>query len=284
MAVPIDPERHLRPVSVEEATAQAATLAELACDRIMGCCSADDAEAAYAACVAGYTHCFDNPVEELAGSLSIDEDQLQVCEAKLDALSCEQAPPNYDCNSKGYYAGPLAAGEACDISSQCRGPGFSRCQGDRCIEEYRGKLGDVCAYTCRQGPGETRLCFGSGVLPPDRFASCWQEDGLYCSANAGCQPLLARGAACDRALGCERELSCSADVCTDPKAIGATCSFSDDCAPDAYCDVQCQPVKAAGDACEDHSECTTGYCSNRVCGDAASICRQIAENGLVTCL
>lgn len=148
-------------------------------------------------------------------------------------------------------------GEACVKGGDCAS---GTCQdtgnGSKCGRPH-ALLDAPCAESCSLGDYGSWSCYGQPSQA--EIGLCFAEDGLFCSLNgkalgpldgsgATCQPLRARGEACESYLECADGF-CVAGVCTpDPGGgVGSACP----CKLDLNCvDGSCQEQLGLGAACE----------------------------------
>jgi hypothetical protein len=140
--------------------------------------------------------------------------------------------------------------------------------GPSCSKVFTGvrKIGEPCgdldAY-CESSDCESGFC----VVRPCSDVRCL--DGQYCDpATSGCLPVKAIGTSCSASGECDPSLGCHGGLCGPPRAMGAVCATSLDCA-EGSCQPAggppgrgiCGPPLADGAACSVPSECTSGGCS-----------------------
>ena len=151
--------------------------------------------------------------------------------------------------------GTAAPGASCTSDSDCAQPAFgtASCAWQNassaalvCVVRVPGKEGDACSSTCTKSADGNGLACDSGVpvvgvtnSQPSGAASCYTNDGLYCSTNSVCQPLVAIGSSCTAGDVCVNGAYCTtAQICGPQKAAGATCDTPLECLGD--CDLVTQ--------------------------------------------
>lgn len=246
------------------------------CNTIAPCCGAQGIQYDDAACKAGWKGFYDEwmiePVK--AGLVKYDENAAGGCMAWMETRSCT-APTDSPEACAQAFQGTKNAGEACTTEMECISPpgGFASCgsgpggTAGTCVQEPRGKVGDVCGGTCTDHGDGSISCSVAGTEPPGTsVANCFTNDGLYCDGT--CKALAVIGAPCT-ADGCVEGAFCANDVCMAKQPIGGECGLeSDACGDDAFCDTnatgKCTAKKAAGAPCVSWDECQ-GTCNDGVC-------------------
>lgn len=274
----------------------ATRLVSAVCDNVGGCCKSAgytyDAAACKAAAQKGLTvgskystynaqaagNCIDAIAQAMAACKGLDS---------FNAAACNQV-----------YTGTRAAGQTCDNDLDCVTPpgGTSYCDNfsgggggggqGTCVVEPRGKKGDACDQTCTQGANSYSCSGGGGGGgtggsggSSGGTATCYTNDGLYCSDNGVCATLIPIGQPCPSQDGCVSAAYCDSGTCVARKAAGSPCtSYSDECKDGAYCadptgsgNGICTNLKADGAACTDFQECQSGDCENGKCTSGGSI-------------
>lgn len=169
-----------------------------------------------------------------------------------------------------------------------------------CVTTKRGVAGDPCFRMCRKN-GRTEFC--SDVAHDQsgsELAVCYANDGLQCSPDGVCAPLVPLGGACrgyESAIACEAGsfchagtcvalggegascvlgrgscaagLSCNGSSCVPLLPDGASCDSAAQCGEDSFClpGGTCQPMQGAGGPCE-----TDAQCAGTLCDRAAGRC------------
>ncbi len=169
--------------------------------------------------------------------------------------------------------GNVAPGAACNHNSDCAqsANGTVMCAlADAtstttvCVVRIRGKAGDACSETCTEtadgnGLGCSMNATPGTASPPTSAASCYTNDGLYCTSSYVCQPLVAIGSSCGNGDVCVDGAYCdfTAAKCAAKIAVGVSCSGGASCVDSAYCTTAqiCAAKKAAGAACQNYDEC-----------------------------
>ncbi len=276
------------PVPLDQVPAQ---LAAVLCAGVAPCCSAANVPYDAASCETVATgqasqllpqSSSPNHRYDPAGGgccLSAIAQELAICQS-FDAvveLAC-----------RAVTVGTLPAGSAC-TGSECAPPGYCKldpnnlgmgtCSHDGGSNLPHGKAGDACISSCTLNNGET-LCAPGPVVP--NGSSCYQMDGLYCSADRqACVRFGQLGDACSFGTCAVGEFCTSGAVCAVQTDSGpCTDGGSDACTANAYCDgsVCRSPKKPAGAACLVTAECASNDCT----GDGANlgICtRETAASG-----
>jgi hypothetical protein len=241
------------------------------CDNIGSCCAAEgyayDAEKCKAVAKSQYDAVFE-PSPNVVYDAARGGSCIQA--VKQAASSCGALDLDGSAACQGVYVGQLPAGAACESSMECAAPagGDATCDGQgsgkgTCVVEKRGVEGDGCYATCTEA-GSAIDCGSSGGDPSS--ASCYTNDGLYCSSAFVCEKLAALGAACASG-GCVDGAYCDAGTCKHLPEAGAPCAVGNECAEGAYCDASstCVAAKQPGEACVDFDECAEGHCYQGVC-------------------
>ncbi|MEW5737725.1 MAG: hypothetical protein AB1938_02305 [Myxococcota bacterium] len=140
--------------------------------------------------------------------------------------------------------------------------------------------------------GEACVDCGSGQRCVNGACQVLVSNGGRCSANADCASnFCASGFCCNSACTgpCEtcgvagsegrctalaenaQEPACGAYACDGVNgSCPTTCTTTRQCATGRYCaNGQCQPLKAAGAACQSSAECSSTFCADGVCCDSA---------------
>lgn len=187
------------------------------------------------------------------------------CRVHYEQVGCTRLLGTTPTACQALYAGPSAAGETCEIPSDCA-EGLT-CDSDtqcpaRCVPRPARCPDTSCpsGEWCDEGLGVCRA-----ELPA--YAECLGGRcgaGLYCGISpAGpaegmrCVPVHEVGEACTMAEGsCPSGYSCQLDSgqarCLALRAEGDGCSSADDCAANLYCDFsvrQCRPSLPLGASC-----------------------------------
>jgi hypothetical protein len=216
----------------------------------------------------------------VANQLYVDDEALATCVAAIEARQCEASlraffPHGLTGRAVGDCAnvivGLLDPGSPCTMDVVCAGLGV--CVQGRCAPACadcppRKDAGEACAsdddcasarcasaaYTC--GP---KLDAGEAC---SRSSDC--VDG-YCDLTFTCAPKLGAGAPCPYAAACKTGLICDLSdggVCTTPRALGAACDDSSQCAS-GYCDsfsLVCGAKHDLGGLCVTPADCASGAC------------------------
>ncbi len=212
----------------------------------------------------------------------------QACLAEMRALVaagtfCDPpSNPSSPCESVFESdSGKRRPGETCDFDSDCApaSDGEVACasayDGDerisKCQVRLRGKVGDACVGT---RDGDTLWTAGSGVddVEPRAYV-CDTADGVECSTGT-CVALAAVGQTCSFSDECVRDAFCddTRQECTARLASSAPCTGADamECVAGHYCPAssprQCVPTLPFGSPCGADPECTSLSCESGACG------------------
>jgi hypothetical protein len=184
----------------------------------------------------------------VAGTVTVDPDQLAKCQAAYAGTDqCNQNTVWEAC--RNVFGGTRAVNETCKNGFDCdRSAGFMTClitdssnpdAEGTCIPEPHAALGEACVSTCEVGDNCESTTYGVG----DTYSLCYAEDGLYCSYS-GPSP-----------------------VCKALVALGGPCTNEDpECGLDAYCDTTCKALSDVGEACGE------GCRGELQCDDATGTC------------
>lgn len=236
------------PISIAQLGDQ---LANAFCDNIGGCCQAAGIAFDLAECKANILSVVSQGLaREMSPNIRYDANAAGACVAAYASVvkSCKSSN-SIETACTGVFVGSLPAGAPCTVDDECASPAGSAafCDGgdstnggasgtcsvtSASATSAHGKLGESCAASCPSGTTcaatGPSAAGGSGTGPPITSV-CYSDDGLYCSANATCQPLIAVGQPCSFD-GCVNGAFCGAGVCTAGKADGAACTFDTECA------------------------------------------------------
>jgi len=178
--------------------------------------------------------------------------------------------------------GKQQPGEACDFESDCApsSAGTVACASaydgsewtSKCQVRLPGKAGDPCLGT---QDGDVFSSIGSATtsgIEPEGYV-CDTADGLECASGA-CAPLAAVGRTCSYSDDCVRDAFCddASRQCVARVAAGAACTGGDDveCVEGYYCPAasprQCTVKLPLGAACGASTECQSGNCESGACG------------------
>jgi hypothetical protein len=164
-----------------------------------------------------------------------------------------------ECN--GYLIGLQNEGQSCTDPWECI-DGLA-CVGFTNTKDGRCKSLPQLGAPCGNGEPDRNMPFDIGERPAcAKGARCYPWGGR-------CRRAQKKGERCDEDWDCLEELACRAHKCAskDRVAVGGTCLHIADCAPTLYCagtdylekSGVCTPKKAAGESCNDDSECK-GHC------------------------
>ncbi len=261
------------------------------CDNIAACCKAGGYPYDCAGCAAMVAPLFSSVSQD--PSVVYDPNAAGACIHALaaSASSCtDQTSDGAACDS--VFRGTKPVGSACQNDAECAAPsgGKAYCAMDNagnqvCVAQARGKAGDSCQETCTSSTGGSTCSggvatggggsggAGAGGAGGGSFgdATCYTNDGLYCSATYVCTPLGQVGASCDYG-GCVGSAYCDGSTCVARVAVGQPCPSYDSCVEAAYCNDSgvCANKKANGAACQTGDECSGGRCQG-TCSSGGSI-------------
>jgi hypothetical protein len=156
------------------------------------------------------------------------------CVASIRSLSvtCTASDPYNDALAAtclAIYKGTGTGGAACSVDTDCASSENLFC--DHVAVAAAGVGGGVCAVRPSEHVGD--ICGQAG--------SC--SNGLTCSGQRGCQPVLSLGAAC-------------------------VVDYVEPCGPSLVCDsglMTCISKTALGDSCDGNNICASGTCYQQVC-------------------
>ena len=252
------------------------------CGSLPACCARFGYPFAESGCASGAT-------SEASGLMGMIDPTTQAydpnaagdCLAGLSALlkhcQVEGFGNPFPASCKRILVGKVGLGGPCTGDGQCAPAPTSQvlCQAEssaigslsKCIAvpfTPLGTSGAPCSLTCTEGL--TSSCSGTGVTSAE-LASCFTNDGLYCTAANTCGSLPAVGEACTKF--CAAGSYCNAGVCVSQQSIGP-CSSDDACTSTTYCDVatkQCSPRLTDGTSCTltKSPQCLSGACNHGAC-------------------
>jgi len=115
-------------------------------------------------------------------------------------------------------------------------------------------LSDFCTGTCTTLPGLGEPCTANS-----QGADC-DSLGLYCGASGTCEAFALEGESCGQTAVCSPVYQCLAGSCELRPTLGDSCSpnTSLDCIDSSWCDpatLRCTAPKADGANCQNSSEC-----------------------------
>jgi hypothetical protein len=109
-----------------------------------------------------------------------------------------------------------------------------------CHDLKRGAAGEACIISGGEHLHGTTY---STTDPNPSLVYCDSADHLYCSVTRTCAPFV---------------------------PVGSACQTTQECGPDAYCDVTCLARKPAGSPCSGVHDCQGAQsCNSGVCGPLA---------------
>jgi hypothetical protein len=275
------------------------TLTHAACDAAANCCKAPRTFDA-AGCNMAATRVFAEALGDPLARYDAAEAGKCIDATRSAAKACQifstATPPGFlelalPAACDHVFSGTAPPGAACrgawDCAPSNEGPGL--CVNGVCVQLVRGHKGDGC--DCEAKSGRT-ICYNpqfAGAPASNTIANCHAEDGLTCTdMNDGaltpsCQQIgeigaacwsngLATGTPCVDGAYCEfNAVSGGGDsaTCAARLPLGKSCTSSDACADDAYCDslLGCATRKTAGAACRDDSECASSSCNAGICAE-----------------
>lgn len=178
--------------------------------------------------------------------------------------------------------GKQQPGQTCDFDSDCApaSAGTVACAStydgsdwtSKCQVRLRGKAGDPCLGT---QDGDLFSSIGSatsGDIAPQGYV-CHTADGLECTSGT-CASLATVGGTCSYSDDCVRDAFCEGTnrQCVARVAAGAACTGGDDveCVDGYYCPAtsprQCTATLPLGATCGAGAECQSGNCESGACG------------------
>jgi hypothetical protein len=188
--------------------------AALFCDTLEPCCAGAQFPFDQAACEKYIGSDFQSQLSIVGSGAAFDCAAGQRCldevASAIQGCSAFDKAQLPDCNH--LFVGTLPVGTPCTDSNECAAPidVYGECMLDASMSgtcalapsEPRGKLGDTCGESC-DPYGECAV----GTSDPPPIVSCYQSDGLYCSAGH-CVPIAAVGASCTNEDGCAPGVLC----------------------------------------------------------------------------
>lgn len=233
-------------VSVEEFPNR---LAKVVCDSLAGCCRALSFSLDPASCDASASAYFRKTFGAQDRSrIRYDGSDAEACLSTYGAVLSGCTLRESDGQAlvvacQPVFVGLVPLGGACKNTDECAVPasGHVSCQflgqsseaEGTCVADTsspgaapHGKQGEACDGSCASSS-----CGGNSPSGPGGVstATCFASEGLYCSQDGTCQPLLADGQACSY-FECKQDSYCAAArTCAPKKPDGATCSESSDC-------------------------------------------------------
>ena len=195
------------------------------------------------------------------GSSRFDPAVLDRCIASFEraAGQCTVTDQRQACN--GLFVGTREEGSSCTNVAECRSDstpmvclrGFNADGGTGsgiCRQSPRAKLGEPCRSTCESGDQCNSTYSTSEPDPP--LGLCYEEDGLYCDFEA-CARHLALGASCSYDEQCGPTRACSTvsgtgGICEDRRPAGANCERFSQCQAPLGCVAgRCAPPTVVSD-------------------------------------
>ena len=180
--------------------------------------------------------------------------------------------------------------DACDANAHCDDTCVADNPDGRACDEHSDCTSGYCAngFCCREGD----CCAVAGDCPAeyvqaplcDSVSTCQghRQDATCVESICGISPVLDDDSGCLAGLlsddcGLWQPVRCTGAVeQIDPPCPGE-CLLDEDCDPDAHCDGTCLPDQPGGGVCDEHSDCTSGYCANGFCC-SGGVCCQAADD------
>jgi hypothetical protein len=269
------------PTGPVPSNAFATTFATTFCDGIAACCQ--QAGISSSSCRATLEPRITGRVNLLLSNpkIAFDETAAANCinayRTVLTACTDQSLSRQVSDACQNVFRGTVAVGGSCGNSNECAQPatGDVSCDTGVCrLDTTLGSMGTVhaaagqpCSSTCN-GTANSYGCSGavvSGDAGPTTNASCWIQDGVFCS-NGMCVALPAIGQPCGGGNYCAVNAHCQSGTCVADVATGP-CTSNDTCVSTSYCDQDagCTPLKANGTTCNTGSECAGGQCEQDRC-------------------
>jgi hypothetical protein len=162
-----------------------------------------------------------------------------------------------------------ADGMSCDESSDCLS---GHCANGFCCAE-----GDCCskAADCPASWSAKASCDQPGTCQGHRIdATCIQATcgSVTVQDDSGCGPQ----AVVDD-CGPYLPVTCDGTADQAPAPCPEGCLLDAECDVDAHCDAICLADQAAGTACDEDSDCTSGHCANGFCCASGDCCATAAD-------
>lgn len=242
-------------------------LAHAVCDNVGGCCQKKNYAYSDTQCLARLLAFAGLPPDS-----NFNAQQAGACvdlyaSAARSCTLSDAAAQKLDAVCRAVFTGTKAPGAACQNASECAPPSgggaFCDFPGTAvtgvCVAVTRAKAGGSCVGTCDQEDGIVTSCYNASGAPiPDHGGACYTSDGLYCSNQGTCVPLMGPGQDCS-AIPCAAGAYCDISgtgVCQAYAQIGGDCSQGQQCVPNANCGLAgtCQ-------APPDTSIATPGLCA-----------------------
>ena len=178
--------------------------------------------------------------------------------------------------------------DACDAGAHCDGTCVADLPDGRACDEHSDCMGGHCAngFCCRAGDccAAADDCPAAYSLAPlcDSAATCQghRRDALCVESVCASSPDLDDDRGCAANLlsdecGPYVAVRCTGAASQQDPACPGVCLRDDECDAGAHCDGTCVPDLPAGGACDEASDCASGYCSNGFCC-AGGVCCQAA--------
>ncbi len=185
--------------------------------------------------------------------------------------------------ASGACLGAKATGAACGGANECAS---GHCVDGVCCDSPCGGSCQACAAALKEsgadgacGPAKAGTdprddCTEDGASTCQRDGSCdgagacrLYPGGVACGASS-CVGNDVVGRICNGLGTCINETAgrpCAPYLCT-PGGCATSCQNDAECIGDTFCDAStCTPLLANGTACDDASDCSSGFCVDRVC-------------------
>lgn len=253
------------------------------CDLMMRCCSE-----------AGYSS---NPSQckallgALTSSASYSASNGEKCLAAMRAASshpdfCKMDDDILDdggaCEkvfSEGGSSGSVQPGGECESDSDCA----DSAQGEgECYHYWEDSASYQVCVIIAEGQAGSDPCIGTrnedytsyegSGPPPEMGYVCDEADGLYCdSTSRKCVAFRAVGESCSYSERCGNDAYCNSEgVCAARLSAGSPCTstYGDECVETAYCDedsMTCKQKLEGGAPCTSSDQCLSDWCVNDKC-------------------
>ena len=226
--------------------------------------------------------------------VSVETPDDTACTGQDPALICQPYLPKF-CDGKQDQA-PPACPQSCVVDEECLAS--AHCDDAACTADLAD--GSSCDENsdCQSGHCENGFCCVAGQCCfdapdcPAQFSDPHQcldtttcqgqrSDATCTNFMCGTQVIEDDSACTQQSLvslcGPFASVFCTGAVNQIAPACPTTCTFDEQCDPDAHCDSACVYDLADGQTCNEASDCISGHCDNAFCCAAGECCAQLAN-------
>lgn len=188
-----------------------------------------------------------------------DDDDRCVVAAHCEGGACEADVPN---------------GSVCDEDSDCAS--------NHCDNGFCCNPGGTCCATdmnCPGYPGEGTVCDVPEDCEGTRGTVSCNPTTFACETASG----VPDDSACDSSVlgdecGFFADVYCTGEATQSRPRCPSSCASDTDCDANAHCDAAfCFPDLPDGEACDEASDCVSGYCNNGFCCSGGDCCRSASD-------